>query len=174
MVSVASRGRTDRMEARSFVNMLRPGSGTRATYSSTVVGRFDVAAERGPGFRLIGADCSPLSLPVQNTRRAHWSERQCVPGGHTLRYPEGEMSRIDRRRGKPPSSASPARSKAKALDTSERDPACGSCAGRVDHRRTDPERARLRYARFARATRRLREPQQQAEPPDLATALRRR
>jgi hypothetical protein len=38
MVSVASRGTTVRIVARSFVNMLRAGSGTRDKYSSPVVG----------------------------------------------------------------------------------------------------------------------------------------
>jgi len=96
-----------------------------------------------------------------------------VPDGHTLRYPEGEMSRIDRRRGKPPSSASPARSKAKVLDTNERDLLAAVERGEWTTVEQIPS-ARSRYARFARATRRLREPQHQAELPDLATALRRR
>lgn len=65
------------------------------------------------------------------------------------------MSRIHRRRGKSPSSASPARPKAKALDSSERHLLAAVARGEW----TSVEQflsARSRYARFARATRRLR------------------
>jgi len=55
MISVASRGRTDRIAARSFVNTLQLGSGTRAKYSSTVAGVVRrVAAPRRATVRFIG------------------------------------------------------------------------------------------------------------------------
>jgi hypothetical protein len=54
MISVASRGRTDRIAARSFVNTLRPGSGTWTKYSSTVAGAVRRGAARRATVRFIG------------------------------------------------------------------------------------------------------------------------
>src|SRR5690349_16505608 len=53
MVSVASRGTTDRIAPRSFLNTLRPGSGTRAKYSPTEVGAVRRGAVRRADVRFI-------------------------------------------------------------------------------------------------------------------------
>src|SRR5438477_12963097 len=56
MVSVASRGTTERIAVRIWRNARRAGSGTRARYSFTVVGAVRLGAERMSDFRFMTAD----------------------------------------------------------------------------------------------------------------------
>ena len=74
-----------------------------------------------------------------------------VPHGHTLRYPESEMSRTDRRRTNSVSSASPTRLKGKSIDASERVLLNTVARGEWTSIARLPA-ARSRYAGFARAT----------------------
>jgi|GEM_PF-6545664 len=75
MASVASGGTTERMVARTFLSVLRAGSGTRARYSSTLFGAPPFAGEpRRPDFAFFmrktsyhehRADLSESALPIR-------------------------------------------------------------------------------------------------------------